>query len=90
MSSGTRIAAGIQTISATPTAGGTNYVVGDILTCAVGGGGAQVIVTAVGASGAVTAIALVNAGSTTGYTTGTGKATTGGTGTGCTINILTV
>lgn len=39
-------------------------------------------------TGTVTAVALVAAG--TGYTTGAGKATTGGSGTGCTINITTV
>lgn len=90
VSTGVRIAAGVQAINSTPTAGGTNYTLGDILTCAVGGAGAQVIVTSVGAAGAVTGLALVNSGTTTGYTVATGQATTGGTGTGCTISITTV
>ena len=90
VTSGTRIALGVQAINASPTAGGTLYSIGDTLTCAVGGTGAQVIVTSIGAGGVVTGLALVNAGTGTGYTVGTGKATTGGTGTGCTINITTV
>ncbi len=90
ISSGTRIASGVRAVNTTPTAGGTNYVVGDVLTCSVGGTGATVIVTSITTGGAVTGIELVNAGVTTGFTTGTGKATTGGTGTGCTIEITSV
>lgn len=90
VTSGTRIAAGVTAVNATPTAGGTGYVVGDILTCSVGGTGARVIVTAVSTAGAATAIELVASGTITGFTTGTGKATTGGTGTGCTIEITSV
>lgn len=84
------IAAGITAISSTPTAGGTGYVIGDILTCAVGGAGAQVLVTSVTTGGVVTGLELLNSGTTTGYTVGTGRATTGGSGTGCTINITAV
>lgn len=90
VTSGTRIALGIQAVNATPTAGGTGYVIGDVLTISVGGAGAQVIVTSVSAGGIVTGIALINSGTTTGYATGTGVATTGGTGTLCTIQITTV
>lgn len=90
VSTGVRIAAGVRTINAVPTAGGANYTLGDILTCSVGGTGAQVIVTSTGAAGTVTGIALVHSGTATGFTVGTGRATTGGTGTGCTIEILTV
>ena len=90
VSTGARIALGIQAVNAAPTAGGTNYVIGDVLTTATGGGGAQVIVTSISAGGVVTGIALFHAGVTTGYATGTGQATTGGAGTGCTINITTV
>lgn len=90
VTTGTRIALGVQAINATPTAAGTGYLLGDILTCSVGGTGAQVIVTGVGASGAVTAVALQHSGTATGFTTGTGKATSGGTGSGCTIEITTV
>lgn len=84
------IAAGITAINSVPTAGGTGYVIGDILTCSVGGTGAQVIVTGISAGGVVTSLALVNSGTATGFTVGTGRATTGGTGTGCTIEITSV
>jgi hypothetical protein len=90
VSTGARIAAGVRSINPVPTAAGSNYVFGDLLTCSVGGAGAQVRVTSVGASGAVTGLELVHAGTGTGYTVGTGKATTGGAGTGCTIEIMTV
>jgi hypothetical protein len=90
VTSGTRLAAGVTGVNPVPTAGGTGYVVGDILTCSVGGTGARVIATSVSTVGAVTGIELVAAGTITGFTTGTGKATTGGTGTGCTIEITTV
>jgi hypothetical protein len=75
-------------ITAVPTvdAPGTGYAVGDVLTIAQPGssGTAQVKVTAV-SSGAVTAIALQQNG--TNYTTAIGVPTTGGSGTGCTLNI---
>lgn len=90
VTSGTRIAAGVRAINSTPTAGGTNYAIGDVLTCAVGGTGAQVRVTSIDPGGIVTGLELVHSGITTGYTTGTGRATTGGTGTGCTIEITEV
>ena len=90
VSSGVRIAAGVQTIASSPTAGGTLYSIGDILTCSVGGTGAQVIVTSIAPGGIVTGLELVHSGTATGFTTGTGKATTGGTGSGCTINITAV
>ena len=47
ISTGVRIASGITAIASAPTAGGTGYSVGDVLTCAVGGAGAQVIVTSI-------------------------------------------
>jgi hypothetical protein len=92
VTSGVRIATGIQTIASVPTAGGNAYQVGDILNCSVGGNGAKFIVTSTGTSplGVVTGLELVHSGTTTGYTTGTGKATGGGTGSGCTINITAV
>lgn len=90
VSSGTRLAAGVAAVNPTPTAGGTNYVIGDILTCSVGGTGAQVIVTDILAGGIVKTIKLVHSGTATGFTTGTGKATSGGSGTGCTIEITSV
>lgn len=90
VNSGVRIAAGVTAVNATPTAGGTGYVLGDVLTCSVGGTGAAVVVTRIAPGGAVLTIALVNSGTATGFTTGTGKATTGGTGSGCTIEITAV
>jgi len=90
VTSGARIASGIQAINATPTAGGTNYVIGDVLTISVGGGGAQVVVTSISSGGVVTGLALVNSGTSTGYATGSGIATTGGSGTLCTVQITTV
>lgn len=90
VASGARIAAGVTAVASAPTAGGTNYVIGDTLTCSVGGTGAQVIVTSIAPGGVVTGIELVHTGTATGFTTGAGKATSGGTGTGCTINITSV
>lgn len=75
----------IAVVASAPTAGGTGYTVGDVLTIA-GGTGGQVTVGAV-AAGVVTAVTLTAFGS--GYSTGAGQATTGGTGTGCTVNIST-
>lgn len=77
----------LRTIGAAPTAGGTGYTVGDILTLTESAGG-QVRVTSV-SSGVVTGVELY-AGGLGGYTTGTGKATSGGTGTGCTVNVTAV
>ena len=74
--------------SATVTAGGTLYTVGDILTCTAVGTNGKVMVTAVNPGGIVTAISLVRGGS--GYSTGAAQATSGGTGTLCTINVGTV
>jgi hypothetical protein len=92
VSTGVRNATGVQAVASAPTAGGSGYFVGDILTCAVGGAGAKVIVTSTGTSpaGVVTGVELVHSGTISGFTTGTGKATTGGFGTGCTINITAV
>lgn len=90
VSTGARIAAGVVSVASAPTAGGTGYVIGDVLTCSVGGTGAQVRVTSVAPGGIVTGIELIHSGTATGFTTGTGKATTGGTGTSCTINITAV
>jgi len=77
----------ITALNGTPTAAGTGYIQGDILTI-VGGFGATCYVKTVDGSGAVTSVGLMHGGG--GYTTGAGKATTGGTGSGCTVNITTV
>lgn len=76
----------LQVLNATPTAGGSGYTVGDILT--ITGGTATAIVATLASPGVVGTVSLVSTGS--GYTTGTGKLTTGGTGTGATVNITTV
>ena len=90
ITSGVKIASGIISISSTPSNGGSNYVVGDILTCSVGGTGAQVIVTSISSGGFITGLELFHSGSVTGYATGATQAITGGSGTGCTINITAV
>ena len=70
----------------TVTAGGTGYQVGDILTLSTGDANAQVQVLTLTGSAVVTVQIIDNG---TNYTTGT-KATTGGSGTGCTINVATL
>jgi len=86
ITSGVRTTTSITTVGIT--AGGTNYTVGDILTCSTGGTNGKVIVTSTASGGIVTGITLIRGGS--GYTTGAAKATTGGTGTSCTLNITAV
>ncbi|GAB63115.1 MAG: hypothetical protein DWB56_06680 [Candidatus Jettenia sp.] len=87
-SGGATVSGIIHTVSGTPTAGGSGYVVGDILAITTGGTNGAAQVTTVDGGGAVTALILRDRGY--GYTTGTGKATSGGTGTGCTVNITAV
>lgn len=66
--------------------GGASYVVGDVLTVVQGGAsGGTVKVTSVGGGGAVTGLAFVTPGA--GYAVATGLATSGGTGSGATVNI---
>lgn len=62
------------------------YQVGDVLVIA-GGNGCQIQVTSV-SGGAVNSIAIVSGGNS--YTVSSNNATTGGSGTGCTINITAV
>lgn len=69
--------------SATVSAGGSGYTVGDILAVS-GGDGMLCSVTTVDGSGAVLAAGVLQVGFG-GYTSGA-KATTGGTGSGCTIS----
>jgi hypothetical protein len=66
--------------------GGTGYVVGEVLILAGGTGGTVTVLT-VGTGGVVTSVSILADGSA--YTTGV-KATTGGSGTACTINVVTV
>lgn len=91
------IAAGVRAINPTPTAPGNGYAIGDVLTCSVGGTGAQVRVVSIGTTtasqvGPVSQLELIHSGTATGFTVGTGRATTAttGTGTGCTIEITQV
>jgi hypothetical protein len=78
----------ITGLNATPTAGGTNYKVGDVLSInQTGGYGGFATVTAT-AGGIVTSLSLATPGIL--YTTGTGIAVTGGYGTGCTVAITSV
>lgn len=78
----------ISTVSSTPTAGGSGYLANDILTITTGGTDGKVKVLTVDGSGAVLTLELNQRGRS--YTTGTGKATSGGTGTNCTVNITAV
>lgn len=78
----------ISTLASAPTAGGTGYTVGDILTITTGGGNATATVLTLGGSNAVATVSILARG--TGYSTGTGQATSGGTGTGATLNITAV
>lgn len=88
-STANRVTNGITAVNATPTAAGTGYSVGDLLTISTGGTLGRVYVESINPlTGAVLSVSLYTAGS--GYTIGTGKAVTGGTGTGCTIEITTV
>lgn len=94
VSTGAVIANGIRAINPTPTAGGTGYAIGDVAVCNVGGTGAQVRVTSIAPGGIVTGIELIHTGTATGFTVGTGRATTQtgglGTGSGLTIEITSV
>jgi hypothetical protein len=82
---------GITAINPVPTAGGLNYSVGDLLTVTTGGTLGRVRVETINPlNGAVLTVSFYSAGS--GYSVGTGRATTpiAGVGTGCTIEITSV
>lgn len=85
ISSAVRAVTGVTSIAVS--VAGSGYIVGDVLTIATGSATAQCYVTATDTLGGVTGVELRRCG--TGYTTGV-KATTGGTGTLCTINVLSV
>jgi len=80
----------ISTINPAPTAGGTGYSVGDVLTVTSGVSGTATVTVTTVSGGVVTGLSLTTNGNGSVYTTGTGKITTGGTGTGCTINITAI
>jgi hypothetical protein len=90
ISSIVRTTGGISVLNATPTAAGTGYLVGQILTITTGGTGGTARILAVDINGGVTQVALETSGS--GYTAGTGRATTVAPagGSGCTLNISTI
>lgn len=69
---------------------GTGYQVGDILTVVqLNASGGQVEVTAVN-NGVPTSISVVQGSQGTGYSLATGLATTGGHGTGCQVDLISV
>jgi hypothetical protein len=86
LTSAVRNTGGVTAIAPSPAAGGTGYLIGDILTFATTGTIGKAIVTQT-LAGVVTAVLLISAG--LGYSTGT-TTTTGGTGTSCTITISSV
>lgn len=71
-------------LSGAVNAAGTNYVVGDLVTCSTSGTSGTFFVTSVGAGGAVTGLQLAASGS--GYANGSSN-TTGGAGSGLTITL---
>lgn len=81
---------GISVLNSTPTAAGSGYLVGQILTITTVGTGGTARILAVDSNGGVTQVALETSGS--GYTTGPGKATTVAPagGSGCTLDITTL
>jgi hypothetical protein len=87
---GVRIAAGVTAINPVPTNGGSGYIIGDVLTHSTGGTGAQVRVVNISVGGVVTELELVHVGTATGFTTGSGKTVTGGSGSGLTFEITSV
>lgn len=77
----------IGALTATPSAGGTGYTSGDLLTVVGGTGTVSVFDVVLVSSGVVLAVVLVTAGAYT-VKPSNPAATTGGTGTGCTLTVL--
>jgi len=77
----------ILTVELVPTAGGSGYTLNDVLTVVQTGASGGTVTASAVADGVVTEITLTTGG--TGYIADSGLATTGGTGTGCTIEIAT-
>lgn len=90
----TAIAAGVLSVDSTPTAPGSGYKVGDIVSVTTGGTGCKVRVTAIDATGGVLGVELYCSGISGTHTTGTGKVTAAlipaSGGSGLTVNVLTV
>jgi hypothetical protein len=91
---GTGATATVSSVSltaATIAAGGTGYLVGDVVTIAGGTGTkATLTVTAVDGDGAVTAASVTSGGSYSAVIAGTTTGVTGGTGTGLTFTVSTI
>lgn len=79
----------ISTVNATPTVAGTGYTVNDVLTVSGGLLGTVKVLT-IGGGGSVASLQTTPVTAGSNYATGAGQATTGGTGTGCTVNITAV
>lgn len=81
----------ISAVDITSGAGGSNYVVGDILTVVQSGASnGQLQVGAVGTSGSVTQLNIIVGSQGTGYAIATGLTVTGGTGSGLQIDIIAI
>ena len=78
-----------QDLAATVSAGGAGYVVGDLVTIIQTGAANGVLEVKSATGGTVTALAL-SGGLASGYSAADGLATTGGKGTGLTVNLKTV
>jgi hypothetical protein len=93
VTSGTRIALGVQVLASAPVAAGTGYAIGDTFSFVTGtGAAAKGRVTGITTSGAITSVELLCSGTTTGYATGTSGALTNiiGTGSAATVSVTTV
>jgi hypothetical protein len=92
VTSATRVTNGIISINTTPTAGGTGYSVGELLTVNGGTAGRVRVESINPANGAVLSVSLHSAGS--GYTVASGVATTtfatAGGGSGCTVQVTSI
>ena len=87
------VALGVLTgiVAANPTSGnaGTGYLVGDVITVVQSGAsGGKLIVTSIGAAGAVTGFAVATPGAV--YSVATGLSTTGGTGSALQIDVTAI
>lgn len=79
----------ILTVNPIPDTAGSGYVVNDLLVIAGGSGNARVEVTSVDGGGGVTGVQKIVSGDY-GYTVSSFNSTSGGSGTGCTIQITSV
>jgi Protein of unknown function (DUF3383) len=88
---GRRDLTAIETLIPHSGSAGTNYVVGDVVGITQAGGTfGQATISTVSAGGVPTALAPLSTGQGTGYSIATALATTGGTGTGLTVDITAI